>query len=98
MKNGMCVCDCVRACDSVCVCVANGCTYMFDSLGSEGVKIEPLIISLDIIALAKLDFFKMTSLLMLNRFTPYFDKCNSIGPNFQYIYQVSSKFTQHFLR
>ena len=22
----------------VCMCVANGCTYMFDSLGSEGVK------------------------------------------------------------
>ena len=22
----------------MCVCVANGCTYMFDSLGSEGVN------------------------------------------------------------
>ena len=34
MINGMCVYDCVR----VCVCVANGCTYMFDNLGSEGVN------------------------------------------------------------
>ena len=36
-KNGMYVYDCVRACVCVCDCVANGCTYMFDSLGSEGV-------------------------------------------------------------
>ena len=39
MKNGMCVYDCVSRV-RVCVCVANGCTYMFDSLGSEGVKIR----------------------------------------------------------
>ena len=34
----MCVCDCVHACVCVRVCVAKGCTYIFDSLGSEGVK------------------------------------------------------------
>ena len=37
-KNDMCVYDCVRACVCVWDCVANGCTYMFDSLGSEEVK------------------------------------------------------------
>ena len=37
MKNVLCVYECVRAC--VCVCVANGCTYIFDSLGSEGVNV-----------------------------------------------------------
>ena len=35
--NGM--CEMIVCVDGyVCVCVANGCTYMFDSLGSEGVK------------------------------------------------------------
>ena len=38
MKNGMYVYDCVRACVCVCECMANGCTCMFDSLGSEGVN------------------------------------------------------------
>ena len=46
MKNGMCVFDCVRACVCVCECVANGCTYMFDSLGSEGVNIIIKLIKL----------------------------------------------------
>ena len=32
--NSMCMCFSMF----VCVCVANGCTYMFDSFGSEGVK------------------------------------------------------------
>ena len=34
----MCVYDCVRACVCVCDCMANSCTYMFDSLGSKVVK------------------------------------------------------------
>ena len=39
-KCQMCVYDCVRACVCVCVRMANRCTHMFNSLGSEGVKIK----------------------------------------------------------
>ena len=40
MINGICVYDFVCACVCVCECVANGCTCMFGSLGSEGVNVE----------------------------------------------------------